>query len=599
MMLCGFFGLGEPIMRLGALGPASSGRALPFAKTVFRERAVSVFRLITAAILLASLPLTLPLAGEHGSAFILALMGYALSSLVLLIRLCRGSDPGRLAIIVIHVSDVVWPCVLCLFTGCLASPFLFLMVFALLAAPYRRTVPKATIMPAMGILVVLAESALVVSPAFASLHFRAAPLEPAGFAVRAAILLVLGAFLTYSARWTEREQQAYAVQSILQCMRSEAGIQANLREVLPVLVDIFGAKRVVLVLRNSSALQIFQWGAGDYAEAPLYRNVPSSREACYFWPMPLACWSLACSGTGRRMECFALDRQGKRVSADAEAFRATFGWDQPFRTLLTTTLQFGSEWSGRIFVLDPACAGGRDLALRLLHRLADEVGPALYNFYLWQHTSARVRGIERRRLARDLHDGMVQSLIATEIQLDVLRRRSLTKQPVESVSETVLAVQNVLREEVRKLRNEIDRLRSCEFPQQARRRLTNLLENFQCESGITARFVCDVDEDAIPLKIGEDLVRVVEEALSNVRRHSDARTVEVRLTAREDAWEVVIQDDGRGFDFSGCLSLAQLEAVRKGPQSIRERVQSANGDLILESHPDRGASLKIRLVSNF
>jgi signal transduction histidine kinase len=585
--------LGVPVQERA--GPAP----LPFGKTVFQERVLSIFRLVTALILLLSLPLFRPVAGAHGSALLLILGGYALSSLFLLFRLYRGPVPGRLSITLIHFSDVIWPCVLCLFTGCLASPFLLLLVFALLAAPYRRAVPRAMIVPLLGILVVLGESLLAVSPAFSWLHLRAGPLEPAGFAVRSAILLVLGAFLTCASTWTEREQQAYAVQTVLQCLRSDAGLQANLRETLPVLVDIFGAKRVILVLRNSAALQVFQWGAGDSPEGPLYRNLPQSREASYFWPMPLACWSLACSRTGRRLNCLALDRKGSRLSTDPESFRATFCWDQPFRTLLTTTLQFGSEWSGRVFVLDPACAGGRELSLRLLHRLAEEVGPALYNFYRWHHTSVRVRGIERRRLARDLHDGVVQSLIATEIQLDLLRRRSQTGQRMEGVADPVLAVQNVLREEVRKIREEIDRLRTGERPHPARPLLSELLDSFQRESGIVTRFICDVEEDAIPNKISEDLIRVVEEALSNVRRHSGARTVEVHLIPREDAWEVVIQDDGRGFDFSGSLSLAQLEAVRKGPQSIRERVQSANGDLVLESHPDRGASLKIRLASNF
>ena len=587
-------------MSLGASEPAAAGSArFPFGKTSVQERVLSVFRLLAALILLASLPLLRPMAGAHRAGLLLLLAAYALSSLVLVVRLFFGPDPGRMSIILIHLSDVLWPCILSLFTGCLASPFLLLMIFALLAAPYRRRVPKAMILPLFGILIVLGESALAVSPAAASLHLRVAPLEPAAFVVRAALLLVLGAFLTYSATWSEKEHQAYAVQSILQCVRSDAGIQANLRELLPVLVDIFEAKRVILVLRSSSALQVFQWGAGDNPQGPLYRNMPASREPFYFWPMPLNCWSIACSRTTRAIDCVALNRKGASLRIDPKSFSSTFSWDQPFRTLLTTTLQFGSEWSGRVLIVDPVCAGGREVALRLLHRLAEEVGPALYNFYRWHHTSVRVRGIERRRLARDLHDGVVQSLIARELQLDALRRASQNGLPAETVAATVLSAQNLLREEVRKLREEIDRLRSGELAQQTRPSLTELLQNFQRESGVLTRFICDVDEDAIPHKICEDLIRVVEEALSNVRRHSGATTVEVRLTARDDAWEVVIQDDGRGFDFSGSLSLAQLEAVRKGPQSIRERVQSANGDLVLESQPNRGSSVRIRLASNF
>ncbi len=588
-------------MSLGVSVPAPAGSVFStFGKRVSRRGFLSVFRLLIALILLASFPLIRTLAGLHKSALLLVLSGYALSSLVLFLRPPSASGTGVLPTIVIHLSDVAWPCILCLFTGGVSSPFLLLLLFSLLAVTYHRTVPvpQALLFPLLGILIVVGESVLGVLPSIPSLRSLEDWSHLAVFAP-AAILLVLWAFVMKTGIWTDREQKAYAVQSVLQCLRSDADIQTNLREILPQLAEIFGAKRVVLVLRNSSESRVFEWGAGASHQGPLYRNLPQSQEARYFWPMSLACWSLACTRIGGKMDCFALDRTGSRISADLEAFPAAFTWDEPFRQLLTSTLQFGGQWSGHIFVVDPACVGGPESSLGLLHRLAGEVGRAVHHFYVWQHTSARIRSIERRRLARDLHDGVIQSLIAAEIQLDVLRRRSQAVQPVESISETMLAAQNVLREEARKLREEMERLRARERSHQARPRVTDLLEVFRRESGIVTRFICNVDEDAIPEKISEDLIRVVQEALSNVRRHSGASTVEVRLTARQDVWEVVIQDDGRGFDFSGCLSLAQLEAVRKGPRSIRERVQSANGDLVVESHPDRGASLKVRLASNF
>lgn len=129
-------------------------------------------------------------------------------------------------------------------------------------------------------------------------------------------------------------------------------------------------------------------------------------------------------------------------------------------------------------------------------------------------------------------------------------------------------------------------------------RLTEMMESFRHETGIVARFTCDIQENSVPVKVSSEVIHLVEEALNNIRRHSGAKTVEVRLTAQENAWEVIVQDDGRGFDFSGRLSLAQLEATQKGPRVIRERVHSANGELIIESYPNRGALLKIRLASN-
>lgn len=91
---------------------------------------------------------------------------------------------------------------------------------------------------------------------------------------------------------------------------------------------------------------------------------------------------------------------------------------------------------------------------------------------------------------------------------------------------------------------------------------------------------------------------IVQEALCNVRKHSGARKVEVRLGSNRDSWQVVIQDDGHGFDFSGRLSQTELRARHKGPRVIQERVHCVNGELAIESYPDRGARLEIRLACN-
>jgi signal transduction histidine kinase len=58
---------------------------------------------------------------------------------------------------------------------------------------------------------------------------------------------------------------------------------------------------------------------------------------------------------------------------------------------------------------------------------------------------------------------------------------------------------------------------------------------------------------------------------------------------------LVVDDDGHGFDFSGRLTQAELEAERKGPMIIKERVRSIGGELAVESTPGRGARLEIRI----
>jgi len=85
----------------------------------------------------------------------------------------------------------------------------------------------------------------------------------------------------------------------------------------------------------------------------------------------------------------------------------------------------------------------------------------------------------------------------------------------------------------------------------------------------------------------------VQEGLVNVRKHSRAKTALVRLSAKNGNWTLVIEDDGRGFPFSGRLSQPDLDGLGKGPLVIKERVRVIAGELTIESNPGQGSRLEI------
>ena len=97
----------------------------------------------------------------------------------------------------------------------------------------------------------------------------------------------------------------------------------------------------------------------------------------------------------------------------------------------------------------------------------------------------------------------------------------------------------------------------------------------------------------IPSRVCNEVARIVQEALVNIRKHSGARNVIVRFDSQDGNWKLVIDDDGKGFDFAGRLTHAQLEASRQGPLVIKERVRSIGGELAVESASGRGARLEI------
>jgi two-component system nitrate/nitrite sensor histidine kinase NarX len=88
-------------------------------------------------------------------------------------------------------------------------------------------------------------------------------------------------------------------------------------------------------------------------------------------------------------------------------------------------------------------------------------------------------------------------------------------------------------------------------------------------------------------------VRVVQEALVNVRKHSRARNVLVRLTGGPPA-SLVIEDDGVGFEFEGYLPADELDRRRIGPTIIKERARIAGAQLAIES--TRGVGARVELT---
>jgi signal transduction histidine kinase len=208
--------------------------------------------------------------------------------------------------------------------------------------------------------------------------------------------------------------------------------------------------------------------------------------------------------------------------------------------------------------------------------------------------SARAAGMERARIARELHDGVIQVLFATECQIDVLRRQKTTNSV--QVTENLSRIQNLLRENIVAVRELVQRYKPLDLgPQELVGFVGELVRKFQRETGICAQFVSDCDRISLPPSVSHELARIVQEALVNIRKHSGAHNVVVRFGSEKGKWKFVIDDDGRGFDFAGRLSHAELDAVRKGPAIIKERVSTIGGELIVVSNPGHGARLEIEL----
>src|SRR6202020_1339232 len=109
-------------------------------------------------------------------------------------------------------------------------------------------------------------------------------------------------------------------------------------------------------------------------------------------------------------------------------------------------------------------------------------------------------------------------------------------------------IQGLLREEVLKLRELMQQMKSIDVD--SRKFLsvvTDAVERLERETGISARFVTDIEKLEMPDKVCRELLRIVQEGLVNVRKHSRARHALVRLGSTQSLWTLSLEDDGKGF----------------------------------------------------
>jgi signal transduction histidine kinase len=211
--------------------------------------------------------------------------------------------------------------------------------------------------------------------------------------------------------------------------------------------------------------------------------------------------------------------------------------------------------------------------------------------YLAEHHKFLRAELERASIARKLHDGVLSSLFGLGMRLHVLSE-SLEGPAAQDARQ----IRDILQEEGRKLRELMVRVKPLDVDAKSLRpHLIERAQRFERETGIRVRFVSDSSVVDLERSICDIVVRTVDEALVNVRKHSCATDVWVRLGRKDGHWQLTIEDNGIGFPYSGHFSQSELKVSRKGPLVIIECVTSIGGDLTLESTAGRGSRLEITI----
>jgi signal transduction histidine kinase len=264
--------------------------------------------------------------------------------------------------------------------------------------------------------------------------------------------------------------------------------------------------------------------------------------------------------------------------------------------LLAVTIEAGGRPAGRVILANPRKRfTARDL--RWLEQIIRTLGPPLENVFLLRHLRARAVEAERSRISRDLHDGILQTLLSLKIQLDVLRKK--VSQAPEQTQTELGNLQKMVQQESDELRRMVTDLRPLRVESADLRELmVGFAERFRNESGLAVDLFIDDRNLRLPDRICRELFQIYRESLNNVKKHANASHVVVKLEQDEAKVLLVIDDNGLGFSFSGQFASEELDRLRLGPISIKERTRTVGGTLTVESNPGHGARLTVEIPLN-
>lgn len=196
---------------------------------------------------------------------------------------------------------------------------------------------------------------------------------------------------------------------------------------------------------------------------------------------------------------------------------------------------------------------------------------------------------ERARLAREMHDGLSQILGFLSLEMQSLELL-IQQGKIDETLEELIRARTRIRDAQAEVRENILNLRTAlSRDGEAIPFLCEYIKEFELQTGIEACIECDTSQKVNLKPICEvQLVRIMQEALTNIRLHADASRVRVKFQQQQDSLHVEIEDDGVGF----------IETELKkhfGLKSMRERTESVNGKLKIDSSPGHGTRVSLCL----
>jgi signal transduction histidine kinase len=542
------------------------------------ERQITYARVVFLVLALAALLLDdAQDGGGYAAAFLVLYLGMALG-LVWLLRIPRPADwraplvvdLGALGLLLLLTQSIV--------------PFWLLYLFVAWAAGVRWGLQRSMELAASVTMVVILNAALHAKFEWSQLISWTALLTGT---------FTAGMGLSFLGDRYRRQAGEHALLArLIGMLQVEQGIAESLRLILQELARAFDCEKALLAFRDTDLERVFLWTvSADQKDRISPESRPLSQADSFLLSRPdtSVCWN--------RVEPpsrgFGWDRRDGRRLAELPLVPEPARQELGLRSFMSVTMDYGGQPVGRIML----CNGRARWLRQDLHwfeRVVRHLGLPLNNVFLLRHMRARAIEGERSRISRDIHDGILQTLLSVDMQLGVLYRKVC--QAPDVVASALDALQQTVRSETTELRRMVTDMRPIGVESADLVELMHgFAERFRNESGLALDLLLDADDLRAPDRVCRDLFQIYREALHNVKKHAHATHVVVKLWQDDTQVTLMVDDNGQGFSFAGRYVGDELERLRLGPISIKERARSVGGLLTVESTPGHGARLIVEV----
>lgn len=372
---------------------------------------------------------------------------------------------------------------------------------------------------------------------------------------------------------SEKNRQLQILYSVSDFLNDGSDVDAVCRGFLKRVIDMLDAQAGAIRLLDSEGANLcFTFGQGlseDFIE----------NEAV------LRCGDCLCGVASSRNASFIANTEPREFPLTRDVCRQA-----GFNTVSASSVVANKRPMG---VFNLFFSEGRTLAesdRQLLETLGQQLGAALDGLRLQARARELAVSEERNLLARELHDSIAQALAFMNLQVQMLES-SVERNDDDEVRSGLALLQQGLQESYEDVRELMVHFRAKIGEHDLDTGIADALKRLSAQTGIVSNM--DVQGGGAPLdpETETQLLYIVQEAISNVRKHADARTVNLRLRRGLDGLTVQIRDDGKGFAEDGGESVGTQEHI--GLQVMRERAQRVGAMLSIKSKPGKGTEVML------